>query len=380
MDLVINGRFLGRPPTGVDRTAVEITRALATLQKVEGFDLSVVVPPQTVDHAVAELDGVVDVEAVGRDLPGHLWEQSYLSRLRPHSWLLGLCNTGPILRRKQAVLFHDAQFRTQPESYSRAFRLTYSVLLPALSRRAVRACTVSDYSRRVLEDERVVPPGKLQVIPNGTDHLDRVVPDPTVFDRHDLSPDGYFLAVGSLAPHKNLQTLYDAVSSASDGCSPLVVVGAADPRVLKESSRISSSKIKPVGRVTDPELKALYEGALALCLPSLTEGFGLSAVEAMRCGTPVLAARAGALPEVCGDAAIMVPPTDVSAWRRQLERLDAAPELRSALANRGLQHARRFDWQSSARTLTWLLRTADNVPTEPGSSAFSDRRPDRIVG
>ena len=366
MRLLMNGRFLGRPPTGVDRTALELTRALAALRTIEGFDLTVAVPPGLAVAASKAVDGDVPVVAVGKDLPGHVWEQVHLAAAQPDAWLVSLCNTGPLLRRRQAVLVHDAQFRTQPASYSRAFRTAYSLLLPALSRRAELVFTVSAFSRSALEAENVAPAGKLEILPNGSDHLDRYEADDSVIRRLGLRAGGYFLAVGSVAPHKNLDTLYRAFASDQADGPPLVVVGGEDRRVHRGVGVGVAPRVQAAGRVTDEELKALYANALALCLPSLTEGFGLSAVEAMRCGTPVLAARAGALPDVCGGAAMLIEAMDVSAWRRALRRIECDPALRRTLSSAGRKRAQNFEWTSSAHLL--IARIRDQGGVRPATS------------
>ncbi len=368
--LVLNGRFLGRPMTGVDRSAYELAHALASLQSELGFDLTIAVPPAAAELARREFGDEADVFVVGGRLRGHLWEQVSLARVRRDAWLLSLCNTGPAFRRKQAVLVHDAQFRTQPDSYSRWFRLIYSGLIPVLCRRASAVFTVSNYSRGVLEQEGLAPKGQLGLLPNGTDHLDRVEADSSTLEQLGLEPDGYFLAVGSPAPHKNLRTLYDAVGRDDGPQAPLVVVGSVDSRVHGRGHAVQGSGgVRPVGRVTDGQLKALYGGALALCIPSLTEGFGLAAVEAMRCGAPVVAADAGALPEVCGSAAVLLPPTDSAVWAQSLRRLEMDTDKRIQLRSMGAERARELEWSPTAvRLVAALGERQGRVPTPTATS------------
>lgn len=362
MEILVNGRFLGRPSTGVDRVAFELTRALMARGGDGSVEVTVVVPPSLVGPARDRLGDGVEVWALGRPpIGGHLWEQLYLPRVRPEAWLVGFCNTGPVARSRQAVVLHDAQFRTHPASYSARFRLWYSVLYPALSRRAQLAFTVSDYSRRELERLHLVPRSKLVVLHNGADHIDRIPADPETLARHGLEPHRYFLAVGSPAPHKNLATLRAAFATARSLRCELVLAGSVPPHVFTGQAACPQRAVRELGRVTDAELKALYASAIALCIPSLTEGFGLSAVEAMRCGTPVLAAAAGALPEVCGEAAVLLPPTDVAAWRAELERLAADPVARADLVAAGRQRAARFTWAESASALCRALAEADKA-------------------
>jgi glycosyltransferase involved in cell wall biosynthesis len=110
-----------------------------------------------------------------------------------------------------------------------------------------------------------------------------------------------------------------------------------------------------VGRVTDPQLRALYEAAGCLIFPSLYEGFGLPAVEAMRCGCPVIAATGSSLPEICGDAALFCDPTSPDDFARAADRLLSDPRLRDTLRARGLARASGFTWDRTARALIDII-------------------------
>jgi glycosyltransferase involved in cell wall biosynthesis len=107
---------------------------------------------------------------------------------------------------------------------------------------------------------------------------------------------------------------------------------------------------------SDDGLAELYRRAFALLIPSLSEGFGLPALEAMACGCPVVAARAGALPEVCGDAALLLEPTDVDAWLEAVTALVASPAARAQLIEAGLARAARFTWERTAQGVAAIYR------------------------
>lgn len=356
---VVNGRFMTRPTAGVDRVALELIAALARRSDVGR--LTVVHPPVPVRQTawLSQLEpeerAKVELRPIGRG-NGHRWEQAYLTTVEPDRPLLSLCGTGPVGRRHQAVFLHDAQVWDVPESYSLPFRLAYRGLLPALARRARFLFTVSHFARTRLELHGVAPAGKATVVPNGADHMASVATDPDALKRHGLRAGGYFLAIGSLAPHKNLDRLIGAANARRPGAPPLVVAGATDNRVFAESgltgrTQPSDGGVRVLGRVGDGELKALYEGAMALAFPSMTEGFGLPPVEAMSVGCPVIATTAGAVPEVCGDAAHYADPTSPDQWTRALERLAADPALRQDLQRRGLARAARYRWSTAAESL-----------------------------
>ena len=358
-DYVINARFLTRPLSGVDRVAIALLTALAERDDVGRLLL---LHPRT---EKLHLDWLHDIPnpalrerfelmPFGR-LKGHAWEQLELPFAVGADLLLCLCSTGPVFCRNQAVMIHDAQVWDAPQSYSTAFRLAYKVLLPVLARRARFLLTVSAHSRRRLEAVGVAPEGKARVVPNGADHILGIAPDPAALDRFGLSRGRYFLAIGSLAPHKNLKMLLDAAAAREPRVPELVVAGGLNAKIFADAGLQAGPGTRLIGRVSDAELRALYEGAMALVFPSLTEGFGLPPIEAMLCGCPVVATTGGAVPEVCGDAVLSVDPNDVEGWTAAMERIAANPDLREDLATKGRAQASRFSWAASAAALATAL-------------------------
>ncbi|MGR3630879.1 MAG: glycosyltransferase family 4 protein [Limimaricola soesokkakensis] len=357
VDLVLNGRFLMRPPTGVDRVASELVAALlehGLPSRFGGF--SAIRPRGDTVRPEERPKAILDAATTSASkLGGHGWEQLALARARPRDWLLSLCNTGPVLRSRQVVMMHDAQAFRQPESYSRAFVRWYGTMQPMLGRRAAMVLTVSEHARADLERFGVVPKGKARVVPNGADHVLRLAPDTETLKRHGLEPGRFLLALGSLAPHKNLAMLVRAARARSDRSIPLVIAGGGDAGVFADGGITPSEDVRMLGRVSDAELRALYDNATALAFPSITEGFGLPPAEAMFCGCPVIASTGGAVPEVCGEAALSLDPNDADGWRAAMERVCAAPELRSRLAQAGRARVQRFTWKAAAATLAGHL-------------------------
>ncbi len=142
--------------------------------------------------------------------------------------------------------------------------------------------------------------------------------------------------------------LYEAYRAAFGGrAPPLVVVGPVDPkRAGVHYAGLAAGDARGSG---DAYLRSLYRGALALCIPSYYETFGMPMVEAMACGTPVIASRASCLPEIGADAALYAPPEDAQAWSTALRDIAAYMSLRERLRSAGLERARRYDWDESAR-------------------------------
>lgn len=361
-DLLLNGRFLSRPMTGVDRVATELTMALCQVLADQDHprQLRLCLPKTGIHDAGSRPDEIMALQHVASaQSDGYLWEQITLQGVRRQDWLLSLCNMGPALRRNQVVIIHDAQVFTQPQTYSRLFRLAYKTLLPRLSRRARVVVTVSDFSRKELESHGIAPKGKAVVIPNGVDHITRVKTAADTLTRHGLTENGYFLVIGSLAPHKNLRMLIEATNKRRDMSRPLIVAGGGNARVFQDASLPGGDGTRFLGRVSDEELKALYGGATALLFPSRTEGFGLPSLEAMACGCPVVATTGGAVPEVCGTAALYADPDRPQEWTNAMDRLSDDAPLRATLSASGRQHASTFTWKRAAISLLAAIEAAE---------------------
>ncbi|MFD1343069.1 glycosyltransferase family 4 protein [Litorisediminicola beolgyonensis] len=343
MEMVVNGRFLCRPTLGVDRVARELVAALLARRDA---------PALRALHPEAEawdVPAALSATAVPGPGSGALWEQAALARATEGRWCLSLCNTGPLALRRQVVMLHDAQAWDAAESYRPAFRRWYRWLQPRLARRAALVLTVSQHSRARLERHGVVPEGHAQVIPNGADHILRTDADPRILERHDLQRRGFFLTLGAQARHKNLALAIDAHRLSPERL-PLVIAGGGGS-VFAGHETPDPPGVLRIGRVSDAELRALYEHAAGFLMPSRTEGFGLPALEAMLCGCPVLASTGGALPETCGEAAVLLDPDAPEAWSRKMTRLLRAPSHAAALSEAGRAHARRYTWAASAERL-----------------------------
>lgn len=360
LTLAINARFLTRPASGVDRVAIELLKAMAARPDVARL---ILLHPARgslhrgwLDSLPAAARAKLMLRPYGGPLRGHLWEQLALPFAARGLTLLSLCSTGPLLHRDQAVMIHDAQVWDAPHSFSRAFRWLYRLLLPRLARRVRLVLTVSTFAQRRLEDLGIAPKGTVQVVPNGADHILHIQADPQTLPRNGLQPASYLLAIGNLAPHKNLARLLKAAAARPADAPELIVAGGMDARVFSDAGLRAGPGTRLIGRVSDAELRALYDGALALVFPSLTEGFGLPPVEAMACGCPVLATTGGAVPEVCGQAALYVDPEDTSGWTEDMTSIATDPALRADLAARGHAHAATYRWADSAETLFRLLR------------------------
>jgi glycosyltransferase involved in cell wall biosynthesis len=353
----INARFLTQPVTGVQRFAEELVRGLdrqlAASPGLRGrFRFRMIAPRAARDFELEH----IPLTRVGRG-KGHSWEQLELPFYAGRRLLLNLANTAPLTTRN-VVTLHDAGVYAVPDAYSTAFRLWYRTLIPVLRRTAVRVVTVSRFSQSDLSRRARVPQRKMEIVSQGCEHIRRTEPDRQVFDRLPVIPRGYLLAVGSRSPHKNIALLAQALAILGEAAPPLVIAGGANPRVFGREVPVEGQRVHSAGYVTDGELRALYEGACAFVYPSRYEGFGIPPLEAMACGCPVIVARATALPEACGDAALYCDPYDAEDLARNIRDLVGNPALQSELRHRGLQRARDFTWERASSTLVEVLERA----------------------
>ena len=348
----INGRYLTQAVTGVQRCAIETVRALDLLVAQgeyvgQGWSFTVLVPPSLRVHPTfARLP--VRVVGWGR---GQLWEQVELPIHARRGLLLSLANVAPIAVRHQCVTIHDASVFAVPHAYRLVFRTWYRFLIPTLGRRAERILTDSRFSRDELIHKAGIPAAKLAVVPLAGEHILSVPADNGVFRRHQLGSRPYLVTVGSDAPHKNLGSLARAVELVPQKDYDVVMAGGRNATVFGNDPSESAGRIRRLGYVTDGELRALYEQATCLVFPSLYEGFGLPALEAMACGCPVIASDAASLPEVCGDAALYCDARDPRDIAARISDVLTRPELRQDLSARARARAGGFRWTATARAV-----------------------------
>lgn len=219
---------------------------------------------------------------------------------------------------------------------------------PAL-RDAGRFLTVSRYSASQICEWAGLPEQAAIVVGNGVSSAFDPAGDRLQLERP------YFLYVGNFKPHKNVPTLLNAFAQfvRRNEALDLVIARAPDTPTLSLCERLRiRDRIKFLPGLTDESLACAYRGAVATLIPSIDEGFGLPAIEAMACGTPVIASTGGALPEVCSDAALCIDPLSCEAIVGAMEKLSSDTQLRTQLAGRGISNASRYRWDAVAQR-TW---------------------------
>jgi glycosyltransferase involved in cell wall biosynthesis len=248
-----------------------------------------------------------------------------------------------------------------PQFSSQRSRLLFRLTTRLALRAARRVVAITENARQDFIAEFGLRPERITAIPLGVDPSFRPASESElgrVRAKYGL-PERFALYLGSNKPHKNLFGLVQAWQALGDSTAHLVVAGAWDDRypearALSESRGIAT--IQWIGRVAEKDLPALYSAAEMFVFPSLFEGFGLPVVEAMACGTPVICSRVTALPEVAGDATMLVEPADTEALRGALERLLGDKGLRAQLREQGLARAARFSWERTAAQTLEIYR------------------------
>ena len=375
--IYINGKFLAQSLTGVQRFAQQTLAAvddlLASGEWRSTSPLVLLVPK----GRTINLPRYRCIEI--RELPAgrlHAWEQFRLPFAARGAPLLNLSGSAPLFKLRQICTFHDTAVFDVPGAYSGLFVAWYRLLFQVQGRASRRLLTVSRFSRERLTHHLGLPADRIGIVPGAADHMRQLGDEPEVLERLGVAPGRYFLAVGSATPTKNFGRLAEAFAGLLDDEMRLVVVGGANPAVFADTTNSvqDDHRIVRAGRLSDEALKTLYSQARAYVFPSIYEGFGLPPVEAMHCGTPVIAARAASIPEVCGDAAGYFDPLSLADIRASLHRAWHDDVWLDTLRAAGAHQAERFTWRNSALALMAELARlglaeANVNPTSPLASS-----------
>ena len=348
--LVVDGSGLQRPDAGMGVFTRELTSALVSVRP--RHRVSVLAPPG------APLPPTVQrIPASGRRLAGrHLIDAAAVRASRPSAWY-GAAGLAPLLPvgAPSVLAVHDVAIYLHPEWFPGGQWFSRRVVVPRSLRGASRLLAVSEST--ATDVVRVFPgvAGKVAVVPEGVSTrfqpMDRSATE-AVRDRFDLPPE-FLLFVSTIEPRKNLDLLIDVVE-ADPSLPPLVVVGAFGWRheAVRDRLARAGDRIRLLGGLPASDLPALYNLSLCLLHPAWYEGFGLTPLEAMACGTPVVCSNTSSLPEVVGDAALTCDPAAPDRWLEAVRQVATDPQLRAGLRAAGIARASRFRWEATAEA-TW---------------------------
>ncbi len=362
MRILLDYRPALRQRTGVGQYVHELAHAIP--DALAAGDSLVLFSSSWKDRASPDL--IPGTVVVDRRIPVRVLNYAW-HRLEwpPVEWLAGPVDIAhaahplmlPARRALKVVTIHDLDFLDHPDRTAAEIRRDYPALTASHARRADLVVVVSEHTAREVTARLAVPADRLVLCrpgaPPAVFHPFRAAPGPIVF-------------IGTLEPRKNLLKLFEAyeqVVSRMPAAPPLVLAGRRVAQSAAILGRLASmpaiaSRVDYRGYITDRDRQRLYSEASMLVLPSLEEGFGMTAVEAMQSGVPVVAAARGALPEVVGDAGVAIDPTRADDIASAIERLLRDPNERRQRAEAGRAQAAQFSWRATAAALVAAYREA----------------------
>jgi glycosyltransferase involved in cell wall biosynthesis len=356
-------------PAGNYRSAGIHTYIQHSLQHLPEVDPAAHLTLFTV-HPPADLPRSIEVQRprwnTDRPVLRILWEQSELPLAARHADVLhATAFVAPIVHLCPTIVtIYDVSFVLFPQFF-RGFNQTYLRAGTRWSaRRAQRIIVISECARRDVHRLYGVPLDRITVAYPGVDEtLQRADPDRVQeFRRVKHLPDKFLLYLGTLEPRKNLSMLVRAFAQLKRECPDALLVLAGGPGWLAnevfatiEECGVKDSVSLP-GFVAAEEKALWYAAATAFVFPSIYEGFGMPPLEALACGTPVVTSNAASLPEVMGDAGVLLAPDDVSGWTAALKRIWIDAAYRAELSDRGVRQARQFTWQATSRQIAQVYR------------------------
>ena len=340
---------LGARPTGIQRYTVELANALhaagrpATL--VTGAD-------EGEDAGVADLQ-VLAGSARRRHLSWSALRRPLFEHVAGGYGVVHMSSPAFAVptRLPLVVTIHDLIPITSPDAYEPGPRWAFRQGVKYAVDHAARFIVPSEFTRREVLDTLDVAADRIAVVPEGVPAvLSRTAGSGAVAAA--LPTDRpYFVAIGGLIPRKNLDVAIQAIAQLGPAGPRLFVIGDG-PERSRLQARIDGlpdpQSVRLLGHLADQDLAAVLRGASGLLHPALSEGFGLTTIEAMAAGVPVVAAATGSLPEVVGDAGVLLPPTDVDQWAAAITRLTQDPSWREALRAQGVARAATFTWTKAA--------------------------------
>lgn len=357
MKILVDYRPALRARTGVGEYMHEIVRAYAA-----AYDDDIAVFTSSwKDRPAADSAAQLHARVVDRRIPvrllNYLWHRREWPPIERLAGRVDVVQAAhplliPARHAAQVVTVHDLFFLDNPERTHAEIRRDYAALAADHARRAHAVVTPSQYTRGQVIARLGVAPERVHACPFGAPAWRALGTTPNV------PRDGYLLFVGTLLPRKNVGTLLDAYTQLrrrNPDAPRLVIAGGATadatPWLARMAAAPLTGHVEHLGYVDHDRRESLYAGARALVMPSLDEGFGVPALEAMSAGVPVIAANRGSLPEVIGDGGTLLEPGDVEGFAAAMARAVCDDDWAAAQGRAGLARAAAFTWPATARRL-----------------------------
>jgi glycosyltransferase involved in cell wall biosynthesis len=350
--------------TGTEHYTFELLAALAKIDRENPYSLYSNGRPA----ALPRLSSNMQLRSIPfRRLWTHLRLSGEMALRAPDVLFVPAHVLPPVRPKRSVVTIHDLGYEHFPEAHPLKQRLYLRLSTIWSSRVATRVIAISHATRKDLIERYAVPADKISVIHHGVNPRLARVEDPLQISdacsAYDIKAP-YFLYIGTVQPRKNLVRLIEAykqvVQQSGTQAPSLVIAGKrgwlSDGIERRVQELGLEQRVQFTGYVDDKHIPALLSGARAFVFPSLYEGFGMPVLEAMACGAPVLTSTSSSLPEVVGDAALSIDPSDTNAIARGLQELASNDALCADLRQRGLAHVKQFTWERCAQqTLDVLL-------------------------
>lgn len=366
--IAVDATAVVEQPTGAANYTLNLIRALARIDPVNRY--FVFVTPRNAHLLGVDAPNFTPLLARCRTRPARLfWEQTRLPWLVRRLGIDVLHSphyTMPVAKPcRSVVTFCDMTYQLMPELHRRWHRRFFPAMMRWSAHHADRLIAISESTRHDVIRLLGVAADRIVAIPLAGSPAFRVLPAAevaAVCQRRGLVPGQYLCYVGVLEPRKNVPTLIDAyarIAGAFPGVS-LAIVGRNGWEYEDIFRRVTEhglgDRVRFLGHVPQDDLVALYNGARAFVYPSRYEGFGLPILEAMQCGTPVVTTTASSMPEVAGEAALLVEPTDVAALADAIARLLSDDTVARDLSARGIARAATFSWERCAADTLGVYR------------------------
>jgi glycosyltransferase involved in cell wall biosynthesis len=364
MKIGIDGIPLASAKTGIGHYTLELSRALAAIDPDDEFQLISPIPLSSDDKLPRNLR---KVHAPKRKL---WWVAGLPLYIRRSSLALfhGTNYDIPMWSQCPTVLsIHDLSLLLYPQTHLKHLVRRARYRLPFMARKATRIITATEHVKKEVAEHLHVDPAKIAVTPYAprTDFRPMPLSETEATRRRLGVEDVFILFVGTIEPRKNLITLLRAFAETqmnTDLRPQLVIAGQEGWLMGEMSSYIEreglKERIRFTGYIADEDLRALYSSCAVCVYPSLYEGFGFPPLEAMACGAPVIAADVPSLHETVGQAALLVPPTDVQQLARALAEMLTDEQKRAHFSRAGLEWSAQFTWERTARLTLEVYRDA----------------------
>ncbi len=365
MRVAFDAHVVGEGESGNETYAVNLLRAL--VNDPGGNFYQVLTPHPDRLRAIIELPPSATVVRVRPSVSVLRIPVGIPNAVRQHrSELLHVSYVAPpVIGCPTVVTIHDLSYLAYPRSLSPRARLMLTVLVPRSVRRAARVIAVSQFTRDDVVRRYGIAEEKISVIHEAAGPAFRVLDDAGSRQLPAGVTEPFVLAVGNLEPRKNLERLVEAFAAAArePGVTVKLVLVGKDKRQAASLARLVDQygvrdRVVFTGFVTEAELVLLYNRAALFIYPSLYEGFGLPPLEAMACGCPVVASNVTAMPEVLGEAALLVNPTSTHAMAEAMRELLRRDALARDLRSRGLRQVARYSWARAAEQTREVYRNA----------------------